>query len=213
MSHIDFDEIVRFALCERIDNEYLELAARINRHILQCPECLKMYKAINSFCESFEEAALDRSIDHRMVRVLESIYKNGTEQQMLDHLLSDFKNKIKDKSSVISINVKSNEEISFSDNAGGFNFFHPSDKLEGVTRVPECKNILVDAHSNEISLSTDGKLSFKLDKNMFKDGDVMYLVSNDDSEDVSLKIAKETEDGTLEVSYDGIKKGDYSVLL
>ncbi len=214
MSHIDFDEIVTFVLSKKINREYLELAARVNSHLVSCPECFKTYKAIKSFCESFEEAIHARSTDKKMVRILQSIYKSSTEEKTLDMLISDFKDKLKEHRSVFSLNVMSNDEISLSDIVGGVNFYHPVENGDGKEcDTRERKDILTDGNSNSISLSSDGRLSFRLDQNICRAGNIMYLLSDDDDAEVSLQIAKESDDGSVELSYDGVSSGEYSILM
>lgn len=150
MSHIDFDEIVAHALCDRIDSEYLELAARINRHVMTCPECFKMYKAIDSFFDSVEKISLTQNKDKRMTLALESIYSEKDDEQLREFLISDFRRKIKANRAFVDIKISDELDVSFED----------------------------DRYFGNVYLK-NGILTFELKSGIARSGDSMYLFSND----------------------------------
>ena len=108
MSHIDFDEIVKHAISDRIDSDYLELAARINRHVLTCPECFKMYKAIDTFLDCTQNISLAHPNDKRNTKIFELIYKSDCESKLLE----DFISKLRCRKEYFNISTDELQKIS-----------------------------------------------------------------------------------------------------
>lgn len=61
--HLTKDEIIDFILMRKLDNEALELARRVNSHIINCADCFRLVKAFQTVQTEFEqcESAADFS--------------------------------------------------------------------------------------------------------------------------------------------------------
>ena len=59
MEHLTFDEIVAAVYTEKLNPESTRLIARVNAHVMKCPDCFKTYKAIYEIYELGFEQGLD----------------------------------------------------------------------------------------------------------------------------------------------------------
>ena len=53
MDHLSVEEIIDFVSISELDGASLELASRVNSHILKCPECLRKVEAFGELYEAF----------------------------------------------------------------------------------------------------------------------------------------------------------------
>lgn len=50
--HIEFDDMVKYINCSRLDADSIKLAQRVNSHLLVCDECKKQFDILNRFQEA-----------------------------------------------------------------------------------------------------------------------------------------------------------------
>ena len=49
--HLDFDDIVNFIYADKLNEDTEKLARRVNSHIIGCPECRDIYRAVHDLYE------------------------------------------------------------------------------------------------------------------------------------------------------------------
>lgn len=74
MEHLTVEEIIKYTMADKIDEETLNLLAKVNGHIRKCPECKEKIEAYEMFNEKIiEEACNNRSAE---IQKEEKHYKN-----------------------------------------------------------------------------------------------------------------------------------------
>lgn len=66
--HIDFEEFVDYLNCRELSETSVKFAHKINSHILQCKECMRMYNAILAFYD----VAFNHSLDSGLFNSIEN---------------------------------------------------------------------------------------------------------------------------------------------
>jgi hypothetical protein len=56
MEHLSVDEMIRFVSLSSLDDESMEFAETVNRHIRECDECRKKVYSFQLLYDSFEMA-------------------------------------------------------------------------------------------------------------------------------------------------------------
>lgn len=217
MKHIDFDDMVKLVYSEKVDNEYTELAARVNKHIYSCPQCMRSYEAVCSIREFQEEYQGEVSAERNIIaRIMQKIYKNNSLSIPLNNIVDSLIDKIENQKSLIEIKLKSFCEIATSNFESGFCFYHPQSvgvsKGTGDYVGTELKDVLIDDNYNRISIALDGTLSIRFQKQLIDEGDSVYLIPYDENSEVLIGTAKISEDGMTRVSFDDVVMGDYVIL-
>lgn len=73
MKHLTVDEIIDFVSFEKMDNESLANASKVNTHIISCASCLKKVRAFQAVYD--ELTALGKKADFRRIAI--SLSKNS----------------------------------------------------------------------------------------------------------------------------------------
>ena len=87
MEHLTFDEIVNAIYAEEYTPENARLVAKVNSHVMNCPECDKIHKAVYEIYELGFEEGLD--VVNERLRELKAaeIYKNDVESATEKHIM------------------------------------------------------------------------------------------------------------------------------
>jgi len=56
MQHLKTEDMIKLIYAQKLDDELLALAARVNQHLYQCEECLERYNTILSIKDISEDA-------------------------------------------------------------------------------------------------------------------------------------------------------------
>jgi len=157
-THISFDEMVDYLSCKEADTHFRELAAKINTHIIHCPECRKAYQAI---------LALNDAIDSK-VRIMEmsSFHdRTGTSIRNLQKLarikIDNFRNMLIE----------------------GMSFFRPEAlgiNMSVGSESSENASFFVNDEGVSLDFAKDGTLTVRFPLTMSNMGDNIILQSEND---------------------------------
>lgn len=201
MSHINVEELLDFIFAKKINEEFVQMAARINSHLYVCPQCFEKHRTLCGLKDSLGTLGTIR--EDAQKRILKTIYKQDTQSALFNDLINDLLKKTSVPVQYIPIKVNSFKELSILDNSSDFLF-----------RNPEiASDILVDDDDNEISISSDGLLSVKMKKSRCSEGSAVYLVPANAEADVLVDIAKPLSDEEVCLSYNVEEPDDYEIIL
>ena len=71
--HISFDEMTDYVFADSLTADFIRESARINKHVMECPECYDMYQSLMVL---HEEADRFASIETSGEKLLTRITKN-----------------------------------------------------------------------------------------------------------------------------------------
>ncbi len=62
MSHLSFEEVVEYVSLSKLNEESIALASKVDTHIRNCDECLKLVRSVRLIHEEFSRLKKDGSI-------------------------------------------------------------------------------------------------------------------------------------------------------
>lgn len=217
MNHIDFENIVNMLFSEEYNEEFVKLGNKINSHILKCEECRRKYKSVKKVYDSIQKIKLENI---NLEKYLCSLYTSNLNIGIpIEHVIDEFVEKMTKYGKRILLNIVSFTEIRTSNFQSGFSFYHPSmsgiAKSVGNSTISDLNDVLIDDKLNRISISEDGCLSARFDKNTCDNGDCIFLISESEGEEpkVYVEQIKLCDDGFLRVVFDDIEPGEYHLVL
>ena len=213
--HISFDEMSEYVFSKKAPAEFMSVAARINKHIMDCPECRKNYNALISLKDETEKIvaheSLDEKITTRIFAFLLSLEHSKPLRMIADECLGFEK--------WLSFSVKNMREIIEIQSAV---FFHP--KLATVMKSAalgqdlgetetEIKSSLFDRKRNRVSIGLDGTLSLYLDAADHSAGKRVIILPDDYEASPQMFELTRYDDSISYVRFEGIVPGQYTIVV
>ena len=213
--HISFDEMSEYVFSKKAPPEFMSVAARINKHIMDCPACRKNYNALMSLKDETEKMvtheSLDEKITTRIFAFLLSLEQSKPVRMIADECLGFEK--------WLSFSVKNMREIMEMQSAG---FSHP--KLATVMKSAargqdleetetEIKSSLSDRKRNRVSIGLDGTLSLYFDAADHSAGKRVIILPEDSEASPQMFELTRYDDSISYVRFEGIVPGQYTIVV
>lgn len=213
--HISFDEMSEYVFSKKAPAEFMSVAARINKHVMDCPACRKNYEALMTMKDETEKAvgfeSFDEKINTRIFAFLYSLEQSKPVKAVVDECLKFEK--------WLSFTIKNAREIMEPQTAG---FSHPKLATVMKSATPgqdveetetEIKSSLFDRKRNRVSIGLDGTLSLYFDESEHAEGKRVIILPDDP--DMSPQMFELTRyDASISyVRFEGIAPGQYTVVV
>lgn len=208
--HIAFEDMADFIFNEDVS---LEIAAKFNKHMMECSKCYQMYDALYTLHESMDEylnAETDgEKLRTRIFEVLWSVRKSEPVEKLVAEC-GRFRH-------WISLEVNSAKRLVQMDAS---DFAHPKlvtvmksstgDDSEKITQSV-IRSSLSDENNNRVSIGLDGTLSLYFSLSEHPVGQRVILLP-DDPEAVPQIAALDGYDSSISfVRFEGICPGQYTI--
>ena len=211
MEHITIDEIISFLQINELNKSNMKMINDFNQHIYQCSECRKNYTELSQLVESIDTYV--NSINEK-INLLQACFK--IKDKSYSEIFSIFTNKIKNLSTEISVTIESMARISTANLFSGFSFYHPamSGQLKSTNSMVnmEMEDVLIDDKYNKISISEDGTLSIFVQKDICEDDEIVFLIPEDDEQDVLIGHTKACSEKFSRAEFFDIVPGNYKIV-
>ena len=213
--HISFDEMSEYIFSQKAPAEFMSVAARINKHIMDCPVCRKNYDALMQLKDETEKLAsyesLDEKIATRIFAFLLSLEQSKPVRTIVDECLGFEK--------WLSFTIKNMREIMETQSAG---FSHP--KLVTVMKSAtsgedaeetetEIKSSLFDRKRNRVSIGLDGTLSLYFDESDHSAGKRVIILPDDAEVSPQMFELTRYDDSISCVRFEGVVPGQYTIVV
>lgn len=210
MEHITIEEMLSFLQIDELTPANIKKANSFNQHIYQCSECRKIYSDLCEAVETIEEAT---NRNNENIRILQACFK--TSKESYTEIISKFTKKIRDLATEITVEIESLTKITTTNLLSGFSFYHPVPvgqlKSMGEKSKDEALDILIDDKYNRISVSQDGTLSLRFQKDVCREDQMVFLIPEDEEQDVLIAYSKMGADGLVRVEFYDLMPGNYKI--
>ncbi len=72
MNHLDIDDIIKFVSIKEFNDENIELAKKVNKHIRECEKCIKLVRAFQMLHDEFVRLQNKQDFEKYVKSALES---------------------------------------------------------------------------------------------------------------------------------------------
>ena len=213
--HPSFEELSDYIFQNRFSMDYLKTAARINKHVMECPECYNMYQAMLTLREQVdvlsEYESERRSLAAKVFNFL-NVHEKGRPKEAVISECLRFKK-------WTSFQIESMKESIFTALSG---FSHPTlvTVMKSSTGQDDSEEVestiyssLSDNGKNRVSAGIDGTLTLYFDAAQYQPGQRVIVLSEDDAALSQMAALEHYDNSLLYVRFEDVIPGQYSVLL
>ena len=220
--HLSIEDMISFISMTKVDEDFFEMAARVNSHIYKCRECRENYETLLAASEAIENAVLFvPKSQMAYFNLIKGLYLFENKREKTKKKLSECIDAIKDLTYLVQVNVASLGEIACNSLSGESQFYHPAFAVGGksFSNSPEdvqtgiIKSTVIDEDNNKVTIGQDGTLSLFFNKDECYPGTIVILIPEDASQEPLFEYSVEdshSEDMAV-VKFEDVTPGNYTV--
>lgn len=211
-NHISIEEISRFILYTKPDDEYFRLSAKIHTHIKECPDCRKTYEAMINLEDAFDHMVSEKTQKDRMTKLqIINLLEEKIKKSVLDKITINIENmRVR-----LEVNIPS--FLNLEPMSGYEEYVHPHSLVFAKsTDVQEknkiMKSVLVYSKTNTVTIGQDASLTVVLTNDMCGESKYAVLVSEDLS-DIYVSRPRVKEGKKSRYTFLDISLGEYKIFV
>jgi hypothetical protein len=215
ISHISFDDMVEYVFSNKLTVDFVRKGAKINNHVMNCPECYRMYLSLMDYHEKVEQFLnCETGEESIIMRILSFLFSEDAGRP-IESILEECRRFRK----WIAFSVKNFRELVQGELPG---FSHPrlatvmksaSGKSNTEEVESEILSSLFDKAKNRVSIGLDGTLSLYFDAKNHSVGQRVIIMPDDPNKSPQMLELTMYDDSITHVRFEGINPGQYTVLL
>ena len=222
--HITFNEMVDFYFADTLDDSFIEQAAKINAHLVECAGCMQDYEALQAIEESFNRCT-DRAGDRAKAELLEGIYCAESEHNPDCVSVSNCVAYLKRLKFKILVTIDDIDTLVCQklDEVGDL-FRYPqfataaksiseSDGKQNPVQAGEIKSMMLDSRKNRVSIGMDRTLSLYFKKDECPADTLVILIPDASGSQPHFAYTRLYDEANVVVRFEDVHPGSYKVTL
>ncbi len=214
-SHISFEEMANYLFSDGRDKDFLATAARINKHVMECEDCRKLYSTVIALRDEADAFARHENLAERTILRIISYFYSMSIQKPIKTLLDECKRfKL-----LLSFNIKNLRELAET-TASGFSYPKLVTVMKSSTdenKVEESESViyssLIDQNKNRVSIGLDGTLTMYFDNKEHSVGKRVMVIPDDETMQLQMIELRPYDRSLSYVRFEGVTPGSYTIVV
>lgn len=214
-SHISFTNMADYIYSSGREENFMATAAKINKHVMECPQCRTMYSTLLSLQEESAAYARHANIKEKTLLQMIGCFYSAEIEKSIETLLEECSR----FQLLLSFCIKNMQELAAEASAG---FAYP--KLMTVMKsssddscLEESESVivssLIDQNKNRVRIGLDGTLSLYFDAKEHPAGKRVMVIPDDETAAPQMIELTQYDRSLSYVRFEGVAPGRYTVVV